>query len=64
MGRVFLQGYEAKLPGAGFMGTTVGRYANRIANARFTLDGVECDILFLDHNDERNVVLVTGMTKI
>ena len=34
-------GYEEKLPGAGFIGTTVGRYANRIKDAKFALDGTE-----------------------
>ena len=32
---------EAYLTDPSFMGVSVGRYANRIANARFTLDGLE-----------------------
>ena len=34
-------GYEAH---RSFFGVTVGRYANRIARGRFTLDGTTCDI--------------------
>ena len=37
LGFVSLSGYLQ--PGNPYFGCTVGRYANRIANARFTLDG-------------------------
>jgi aldose 1-epimerase len=40
-------------PGESFFGTLVGRYANRIGNARFTLDGKEYT---LDANDGDNTL--------
>jgi aldose 1-epimerase len=44
MGNVIL-GYDSlsgyRQPGNPFFGSLVGRYANRIANAKFTLDGKE-----------------------
>ncbi len=37
-----IEGYEKNL--GGYQGATVGRYANRIAKGKFTLNGVEYDI--------------------
>ncbi len=49
LGFAALDGY---VQGAGhYFGATVGRYANRIADARFSLDGVVYDI---DRNDGQN----------
>ena len=41
LGHDTVAGYEAV---QGFFGVTVGRYANRIADGRFTLDGVTCQL--------------------